>query len=146
MILSIYGGRSFSPGFSINLPLIFLVLIFPYFPYWYTFSLSFLTALILDVLAGGGADNFIALFLVLFLGIIILHFLEKSSFVSQTVLGGIMISLYFLTLFLINDFALGINLSLILFEDYLGTIISYLFLSLIKLYLFFHYHAFSRLH
>jgi len=144
MVIQVYGGRSFSSGFFINLPLIFLVLIFPYFPYWYTFSLSFLTALILDALAGGMA-NFVALFLALFLGVVILYFWEKSSFVSQIILGEIMISIYFLTLFLLNYFSWGHYLGLILFLDCLGTATLYLLLSLAKSWFFFHHYEVSRL-
>ncbi len=144
ILFSVYGVQSFTPGFSINWLLIFLVIIFPLFPYWFSFSLSFITAIILDAIRGGTV-NFVALLITLFLGVIILHFLEKNSPLSRIVLGFLMISCYFGIVFAANYFGNKINLSAILFFDYGGTLLFYLLISLIKSRLILNSHA-LRLH
>ncbi len=132
MFFSVYGGKSLAPGFVFSLPLLFLIFIFPYFPYLYSFFLAFLTALVLDTLGGLGATNLIAFFIALLVGIALLRFLEKSSFISQLILGEVMIVAYYLTLFLGNYVWRDINLGFIVLWDCLGAAVLYIAVLFIK--------------
>jgi len=142
VFISVYGGRSLSPRFVLNLPLLFLIFIFIYFPRLYSFLLAFLTALVLDTLGGLGATNLIAFSVALLIGTVLLRFLEKSSLISQLILGEVMIVIYYLTLFLGNYIWRGINLGFITVGNCLGTAALYMLFLYIKKRFQSHSHAF----
>lgn len=130
IFVQIYFGMVLSISPVLNISLVFLIFTLFYFSPIYLFFLIFLTAAVLDSLSGVFWGMNLFLFLIsLGIGILLTRFLEKSDFLPRLIIGGLIIFIYSLGLLITNLIFKIPHISFTIFEQFLLTLIFYIFLS-----------------
>lgn len=125
-----YFGMTISLSSFLNIALIFLIFTFFNFSPYYLFFLIFLTSIVFDTLSGFfWGTHLIVLVFCFGISFLLMKFFEKSYFFSRLIIGGIIISIYFLSFLILNLILESSSLYFIILQQLIFTLISYIIFS-----------------
>ena len=134
-LLQIYCQGNFFVRPIIDFLLIFLVFSLFDFPLLYLVILIVIRGLIFDTLSGlSWGINLFSLGIAFGAGFLMMYFLERKNFVSQIIIGEVIINVYFISLYLLNIITSHQHLGPIVIFDILINDLLYLGLMFLNRY------------
>ena len=132
-LFQIYFEGSFFIKPIIDFLLIFLVFSFFHFPFFYLIFLFLTRGIIFDTLSGlAWGTNLFSLFFSFGIGFFLTRLLESDNFLSRIIIGGSIINIYFLTIYISNLLISHSNLWLIILIDAFINSVIYLTLMILE--------------